>query len=270
MNKQIKTGAQDNAYKSDELPKKVKMAVHTINRNSSLPLYQQLLQRLYTLLESGELEPGSFFATEVLLQKYTGMSRATIRKALEELVRKGMLVRVTGKGTFVTIPNVQIVVPRLRSLTQELTERGMKPGSVFLGVEWSTPPEEVAKELNVIERVLRIRRIRTGNGVPLIYSCVYIPPDFGITPETEFGESLYKLLSEHGRHATSAIHTIKAVIISKDIARLLGVEPQSAGLKLQRTTFDNMETPIMYEEGIGRGDQYSYTLEMQNYTERYI
>ena len=92
---------QNYMYKqNDLLPEKVKKAVQTVNRNNPLPLYQQLLQALYSVLEEGELEPGSFFATEALLQEVTGMSRATIRKAIEELVRRGMLVRITGKGTF--------------------------------------------------------------------------------------------------------------------------------------------------------------------------
>jgi GntR family transcriptional regulator len=259
---------QNYMYKqNDLLPEKVKKAVQTVNRNNPLPLYQQLLQALYSVLEEGELEPGSFFATEALLQEVTGMSRATIRKAIEELVRRGMLVRITGKGTFVALPDVQMVVPRLKSLTQELTERGMKPGTMLLEAKWTTPPENAKKELGGLDQALCIRRVRTGNGIPLLYLCAYVPPDCGLTPEMDFSGSLYELLSKHGKHVFTAIHTIKATIISSETARLLGVKVQSAGLKVQRTTFDQNEIPILYEEGVGRGDLYSYTLKMQHYSQ---
>lgn len=267
MDIHVRNSVQDSSYKSDEVLGKLRSAVQKINKNSPLPLYQQLMQELYKLLQSGDLKPGSFFATESLLQEYTGMSRATVRKSLEELVRRGVLVRVTGKGTFVAIPDIPIVASRLRSLTQELREKGTEPGTTILGVEWTTPPKEVAEQLNTFDRVLFIRRIRTGNGVPLIYSCVYLPPEIGVTPDTVIGQSVYTLLSQHGRHPSSAIHTIKAVNISKDIARLLGVTPSTAGLQLHRITFDSMGNPIMFEEGIGRGDHYGYTLEMHNYTD---
>lgn len=261
-------GDQNNDYKqSDTLPIKVRRAAQTVNRNNPLPLYQQLLQALYAVLEEGELEPGSFFATENLLQEVTGMSRATIRKAIEELVRRGLLVRITGKGTFVALPDVQVVVPRLKSLTQELTERGMKPGTMLLEAKWTTPPENAMKELGGLDQALCIRRVRTGNGIPLLYLCAYIPPDSGLTPEMDFSESLYEMLSMQGKHVFTAVHTIKATIISRDTARLLGVEAKSAGLKVQRTTYDQNETPILYEEGVGRGDLYSYTLRMQHYSQ---
>lgn len=249
-----------------KLPIEVEKAVQTVNRNSPIPLYQQLLQALYAVLEDGKLEPGSFFGTELLLQEVTSMSRATIRKAIEELVRRGLLVRITGKGTFVALPDVQMVVPRLKSLTQELTERGMKPGTMLLDSEWVTPPERVAKELNGIDRTLCVRRVRTGNGIPLLYLCAYLPPDSGLSPEMPSFDSLYDMLSQRGRHAHSAVHTIKATIISRDVARLLGVKPKSAGLQVQRTTFDEHGFPILYEEGVGRGDLYSYTLRMQHYS----
>lgn len=252
---------------SHKLPKQVKEAVQTVNRNNPLPLYQQLLQAFYAVLEKGELKPGSFFATEALLQEYSGMSRATIRKAIEELVRRGMLVRMTGKGTFVSLPDVQVVVPRLTSLTQELIERGMKPGTMLLEVKWETPSENAVKALGDLDQVLCIRRVRTGNGIPLIYLCAYIPPEIGLTPKMDFGGSLYDILTKHGKNVASAVQTLRATITPREIARLLGVKANSAGLKVQTTTFDQNETPILYEEGVGRGDLYSYTLRMQHYSQ---
>lgn len=254
-------------YKQDdELPDVVVRAVQTINRKNPLPLYQQLLQALFAVLKEGKLEPGSFFATELLLQEVTGMSRATIRRALEELVRQGLLIRITGKGTFVSLPDVQMTVPRLKSLTQELTERGMRPGTMLLEAQVVTPPDHVAKELNGTKTAVCIRRVRTGNGIPLLYLCAYMPEQIGLSPQADFTGSLYELLNKHGKQVESAVHTIKATVISREIAQLLGVEPKTAGLKVQRTTYDSHGSPILYEEGVGRGDLYSYTLRMEHYS----
>lgn len=252
----------------DKLPSVVTQAIQTINRNNPLPLYQQLVQALKSVLEERKLEPGSFFATENLLLKVTKMSRATIRKALEELVRQGLLIRITGKGTFVsvTLPEDHIVLPDLKSLTEELKEKGMRPGTICLESKFIDPSERIAKELNVNNTVLFARRIRTGNDIPILYLCSYIPTHIGITPDMDLPDSLYKLLEQCGKQPSSAKHIIKATIIPRTIARHLGVEPLTAGLAMQRTTFDSSGTPILYEEGLFRGDLYSYTFRMQKHS----
>lgn len=249
---------------NNELPACVVHSLKAINRNNPLPLYQQLLQSLYSVLEKRKLKPGSFFATELLMQKETGVSRSTIRRALEELTRRGLLVRITGKGTFVALPGVHVTVPELKSLTQELMERGMKPGTVFLEAKWTSFPDYLKEQIEN-KKSLLVRRIRTGNGIPLLYSSIYIPEDIGITDDMNFSGSVYEKLKNHGRTATTAIQTIKATIITKEVAKLLGVSDQVAGLFIQRKTYDQNGEFILYEEGVGRGDHYSYTLKMQRY-----
>ncbi|MCC3356822.1 GntR family transcriptional regulator [Bacillus sp. REN16] len=251
-----------------ELPEPVKRAVKTIDRTNPLPLYQQLLTILCNVIVDKNLEPGSFFATESLLQSETQMSRSTIRKALEELVRQKYLIRITGKGTFVSIvvPKEAIILPELKSMTQDFNERGMKPGTVILEAKKMNPPKEVAEKLNLetSDFVLFTERIRTGNGIPILYIRGYIPWDLGITDIKNIPNSLYQLLEDCGRTVHSATQIINATIIPPKIANLLGVEKSTAGLTMERITFDNQLVPIIYEEGIFRGDLYNYNLTMQN------
>lgn len=265
MNKGISKEIQLDHYK--ELPESVKKAVKAIDRNNPLPLYHQLFNTLYSVIVDEKIEPGSFFATETLLQKETQMSRSTIRKALEELVRQKYLIRITGKGTFVSIsvPKETIVLPELKSLTQELREKGMKPGSVILQAKKTNPSEEIAKKLNLkaSEHVLFIERIRTGNGIPLLYIKGYIPFNIGIRDLNNLPDSLYQLIEDCGRTIHSATHVINASIISPKVAKLLGVEKTAAGLTMERITFDNQQDPVIYEEGIFRTDLYNYTLKME-------
>jgi len=252
---------------TNELSKPILNELKKINRNNPLPLYQQLVQSLYNAIKNGKLEPGSFFATELLLQKETAMSRSTIRKALEELNRRGLLVRITGKGTFVALPDVQVVVPELKSLTQELIDRGMKPGSIFLDATWTDVPEVIKSELEDEDKMLCVKRVRTGNGIPLLFSKAFLPKNVGVDDSIDLSESIYHILKSHGKVPYNATHTIKATIVSKEIAKLLGVAANTAGLFIQRKTYDSFGNFILYEEGVGRGDLYSYTLRMQDYSQ---
>ncbi|MCC3356824.1 GntR family transcriptional regulator [Bacillus sp. REN16] len=251
-----------------QLADPIKRALQKINRNNPLPLYHQLYDSLYQVIVNKELEPGSFFATESLLQEETQMSRATIRKALGELVREKYLMPITGKGTFISItfPENHIVLPQLKSFSQELRERGMKPGTVELQTKIITPSEQVAKKLGieVSDQVLFTERIRTGNNIPILYLCSYIPANIGIFDDTEIPESLYELIEDQcGKAISSAKHTISAVIVNTKISKHLGVDKNSAGLGMDRTTYDIQGLPVLYETGVFRNDLYSYTFSME-------
>lgn len=262
----INNNIQLNQYK--ELPKPVKDAVKLIDRNNPLPLYHQLFNTLYDVIVGNKIEPGSFFATETLLQTETQMSRSTIRKALEELVRQKYLIRITGKGTFVsiTVPKETIVLPELKSLTQELIAKGMEPGSSILQVKKIKPSEEIADKLKLgaTDEVLYIERIRTGNGIPILYIQGYIPLNIGITDIKNLPNSLYQFIEDCGRTIQSATHVINASIMSPRVAKLLGVGKSTAGLTMERITFDNQQAPVIYEEGIFRADLYNYTFTMES------
>ncbi|MBS4195776.1 GntR family transcriptional regulator [Lederbergia citri] len=264
--KDVSMTISDEYKPSDRLIKVIEEELKRINRQNPMPLYHQLIQVLQNVIEKEKMEPGSFFATEILLQELSGMSRNTVRKALEELVRKGYLIRVVGKGTFISIPDAQVVVPQLKSLTQELTERGMKAGAVFLDAKWVDLSENISRQLNGEKRALLVRRIRTGNGIPLFYTCAYIPEYVGLNVDSMFTNSLYEMLAHQGWIPKVASHTIKGVIITSEVANLLGVPANSAGLLNQRITYDESERPIVYEEGVGRGDLYSYKLNMRHYS----
>ncbi|WP_010276691.1 GntR family transcriptional regulator [Paenibacillus senegalensis] len=253
---------------SDKLPEPVESALQKVTKRNPLPLYHQLLQAMQSVLEENLLESGSFFATELLIQEFTGISRATIRKALEELVRQGQLIRITGRGTFVSvkIPEDHIMLPRLKSLTQDLIDRGMRPGTIVVLSSVIDPPPHVRSKLQTEGKVLMTHRIRTGNDVPILYLVSYIPLSIGLNPDEALPDSLYTLLERHSREVVSAVHTIRAVLIDEEIAGHLGVESKSAGFSMERTNYDANDIPVLYEEGIFRGDLFSYTIRMHNGT----
>lgn len=252
-------------YKS--LAPQIKKSLRSVDRSSSIPLYLQLLDSLKKVIDDKEIEPGGFFATESLLQKETQLSRSTVRKALEELVRLKHLIRITGKGTFVSIsiPKESVVLSELKSMSQGLIDRGMSPGSIILNTKKMKPPKEVSEKLQLdsSEEVLYIERIRTGNSIPILYVEGYIPLKIGISNIDEIPESLYQFVQENGVSIQNAKHVINASKISATVSKYLGVEESSVGMTMERTTFDDTQSPVIYEEGIFRADLYSYTLVMQ-------
>src|SRR5690625_302464 len=264
----MKNSLEKNDQIINDLPEVVKNAIRRIDRNNPLPLYQQLYDVLFEVITNGELREGSFFATESLLRSETQMSRSTIRKALEELVRQKHLVRITGKGTFVSVtaPREAAVYPDLKSMTQDFKEKGLNPGSILLQSNKVIPPKEVAKKLHLSpkEEVLYIERVRTGNNIPILYLQGYIPLKIGINDLENIPNSLYQLIESCGRTIHSATHIINATNTPPEVAKHLGVKKSTAGLTMERVTYDQDDIPVIYEEGIFRSDLYEYKLIMKH------
>lgn len=253
-------------FKNEEvqkLPCYVVKAAKNINRKKKCPLYKQLYHSLYEALTIEEVIPGSFFATEYLLREATKLSRSTIRKAIDELVRGGHLVRITGQGTFTSVPNINLIIPELKSLTQELIDNKVKPGTIFLSAKWISVPEYLRKYLRKDKYILNVKRIRTGNGIPIMYSNSYLPFYTNVKETEDFNNSLYEILKYHNSNPAQAQHEIKATILNEEISEMLNTHEGSAGLFVTRKTFNEKGYLILYEEGIG-SDNYHYSLNMES------
>ena len=119
-----------------------------LDRSSPVPLYFQLAQTIENAIIGGELAPGDRFENELALAKRLNLSRPTTRRAIQELVDKGLLVRKRGVGTQV----VQSAVHRpveLTSLFDDLARAGQSPTTKLLDYQVSVPAEDVAAELNL-------------------------------------------------------------------------------------------------------------------------
>jgi len=249
------------------LPKEVSKVLKTVNKNGTKPLYIQLINLLKEVIERKNIKQGDFFATESLIQKETQLSRSTVRKALEEMVRQGYLIRITGKGTFVSlsVPKKSVVRSELKSMSQELEEKGMTPGSILLTVKKIKPPKNITNKLQLTEneKVLYIERIRTGNDIPILYVEGYVSLKFGDFQTNDIPNSLYKMVRDNGVILQNAEHIIGATNITSEISKHLGVVEGSAGITMKRVTFDNNSKPIIYETGVFRSDLFNHTLIMQ-------
>ena len=166
-----------------------------LDRGSSVPLYHQLSQSIEQAITSGELAPGDRLENELSLTTRLGLSRPTARQAIQELVKKGMLVRKRGVGTQVVRSQFRRD-ERLSSLNEDLAKAGRVPSSRLLDFSVGPLDDDVRDALDAADVTegdfVTIRRLRLADEVPLAILTNYLPARFDITrPDVEDGKSLY-------------------------------------------------------------------------------
>jgi GntR family transcriptional regulator len=235
-----------------------------IDRSTPMPLYFQIAEHLRHYMITQKMSQGDLLTTDEHVQAEFGVSRATARKAIDELVDEGLVERVTGKGTFVTEPRLQVPLPAMLSFTEEILRRGMRPSSRIVSVGWVPASERVAHvlSLDATARALRLERIRYADSEPILQTVDILPEWLGIGPEEDFSGSLYELMESHGIRLAECQNLIEAAATDRYLSGLLLVKRGFPILALQRTTYDTKGRPVLYEEAACRGDMYSYAIRL--------
>ncbi|OPA75123.1 hypothetical protein BVG16_21160 [Paenibacillus selenitireducens] len=233
-----------------------------VSRNNPVPLYFQVSQIIENEVKAGTFKPGDLFSTEEELQQRFNVSRSTIRKAIDDLKQRGWLIQQVGKGTFVGSYHLSKTKSHLLSLTEELREKGIEPGTKYIHVTTESPSKEVAEQLHYDKEVHVIKRVRTADGVPFVYITQYLPGFFQVKDE-EVGESVYKFLERtNGLHLDESIHVVGAAPADKEVAEALQVKEGDPVVTFTRTTFDQNGRTVIYEKGFGKAGVYEYRLKV--------
>lgn len=247
-----------------ELAEKRSPANAALDRRTPVPLYFQIAERLRDDMRRRQMHPGDLLTTDERVQQEFGVSRATARKAIDELVDEGLVERVTGKGTFLTRPRLQVPLPLMLSFTEELQRRGMRPRTQIISVGWVPAGERVGHALGLPHKtsVLRLERIRYADDQPVLHTVDVLPEDLGLGPEEDFSGSLYRLMESHGVRLAECQNIITASVTDRQLGKLLGVRAGFPVLALRRTSYDTEARPVLYEDAACRGDLYSYAVRM--------
>ncbi len=234
------------------------MAAEWFDPTHGIPKYRQLQYILEGLIAN--LRPGDPIPPERELERQFGVSRVTVRQALHQLVLAGRLERIQGRGTFVARPKVEQVLA-LTSFSEEMVQRGMRPGSRMLGLSQIPATERLAQHLQVAigAPVIELRRLRLADDEPMALETVYLSavrfPALAHADLTD--RSLYAWLAEHyGVELAYATQTIEATVLGTEEARLLEVVPGAAAFRLERTTYDRYGQPVEFVLSLYRGDRY--------------
>ncbi len=234
-----------------------------IDRNSPIPLYYQLKEIIKDRIKEGTWQHGDLIPSEAQLETDFGLSRTTVRQALDELAAEGLLSRVQGRGTFVTSLKLQASIDSLRSFSEDLAERDLRPDAELLQFDQATLDPSLVKRLGLQETVpaIRFERLRSADSEPLALQVCYVRSDLGfpVTREQlEAGESLFALVERQGLTFLGAEETLEAVAAGEREAHLLGVEVGSPLFLVERVWYLADGRALGYGHMLYRGDRYRY------------
>lgn len=233
---------------------------------SSGPRYVQLRRRLELGIETGLLPPNSSLPPEREIAELTELSRVTVRKAIQELVKQGAIEQRQGSGSFVRAPveKVEQSLSHLTSFTEDMKRRGKDTTSKWLerGVFMPSPDEVVALGLAAGDSVSRIYRLREAGGQPMALERASLPLDILPNP-TEVTTSLYAVLERNGLRPVRAVQKISAINLEPTEAELLGVAEGTAGLSIQRTSYLESGRVAELTRSLYRGDAYDFVAELR-------
>jgi DNA-binding GntR family transcriptional regulator len=224
-----------------------------------VPLYYQLAQAIEAAIRNGELSPGDRFENELALASRLTLSRPTTRRAIQELVDKGLLVRKRGVGTQVVQNPVHRRV-ELTSLFDDLARAGQEPSTRLLEYHTGVVGEDIATELNLAKdhEVVTIQRLRCANGEPLAVMTNYLPVELaGVRGELE-ASGLYQALRGRGVHIRLARQRIGAKPATRTEARLLDEKAGAPLLTMTRTAFDDSGKAVEFGNHCYRASRYYF------------
>jgi DNA-binding GntR family transcriptional regulator len=234
-----------------------------LDRSSPVPLYFQVSRQIEAAIETGQLAPGDRLENEISLADRWGLSRPTMRRAIQELVDKGLLVRRRGIGTQVVHGPVKRPMD-LTSLFDDLARSDQKPATQVLDRELLPAPAAVAERLGVPAgtQVLHLRRVRTARGEPLAVMRNWLPADLApvLTAEALESRGLYELMRGTGVHLRIATQRIGARRATGAEARLLAVRKGAPLLTMERVSYDGSGRAV--EFGSHVYDAETYSIEM--------
>ncbi|MFB9376816.1 GntR family transcriptional regulator [Kineococcus gynurae] len=231
-----------------------------LDRSSPVPLYFQVARQIEVAIEEGKLPPGSRLDNEIHLADRLGLSRPTMRRAIQSLVDKGLLVRKRGVGTQVVHGQVTRPV-ELTSLHDDLSSHGQAPTTRVLQHEVLSASDEVAAvlALSAGARVLHVRRLRYSQDEPLAIMENWLPEPFvDITAEQLEERGLYQMLRSRGVGMRVARQRIGARRGTAEECTLLGERRASPLLTAERTTHDDSGRVVEFGRHVYRASHYAF------------
>lgn len=223
-------------------------------RARTRPLLADVVRsELRRLIFGGEFPAESKLPNEDRLCERFGVSRVTVREAVRGLIDEGLVVRRHGSGTYVTRrPLIRNSLDTNFSYTEQLEASGLRAGRKLLGIRRTAADPDAADHLGVVvgATLIEVRRIRTADGRPVIYSIDRIPADvldLSIGRD-DFGGSLYRLLTSADHAIGHAEAVLSPTIADRELARLLDVVVGTPIQFLRQTDFDESGRAVMLSD----------------------
>lgn len=239
------------------------MTERPLDRTSPIPLYFQIAENLKAAIEDGTLQPGDRLDNELDLTERLGVSRPTVRQAVQRLVEQGLVVRRRGLGTVVQAPRILRSVA-LTSLYDDLQASHRHPETTVLAVAEAEADAEIAAALALPQGspVLSVERLRWADGSPLAIMHNYLPAGtLNGQPEAMLAKSgLYELLRSQGVQLHAGGQVIGARQATARESKLLQSPRGATVLTMIRTTSDTDGKPVEHGRHAYLADRYSFQM----------
>ena len=238
----------------------------SLDRNSFVPLYAQIHQRLLEMISSGDAAPGAPVPSERELSERYGVSRMTARQALRALRQDGLVYRERGLGTFVARHKVELHTRDLVGFTEDMRRRGMTPSTRLILLRREAAPQATADELDISQGddVFYLERLRLADGAPMAYEASYISA--ALCPDLDGRdlerESLYQIMEQHGLALQRAEEVLEAAAATRREARHLEVKAGSPVLVVRRVVYSDTSRAIESVKTTYRADRYRATFRL--------
>ena len=233
-----------------------------MRRGGPIPLYYQLLQILRARIAAREYPPGAPLPTDEALLKEFGVSRHTVRAALQELVAEGLIERFPGRGSFIVEAGARPSPWSIEAVEDLIETSFVDTYTVFESrrVQARTDPQaQAAFGVTPTDHLFRVRSVRSAKDGPYAYSNVFFPPDIGEKlPRHLFTERPLILLVEEycSLPAFRTRQVALAAAANRVAARRLQVRAGAPLLVLERTYYSRDERPIEHTRNVYRPDRY--------------
>ena len=241
---------------------------HALEQHSSGVIYRDLALALRQAIAEDVLAVGDGLPGERDLAEAIHLSRTSVRKAIDALVGDGVLIRRHGARTAVA-ERLQKPLSTLTSFSEDMRSRGIEPGMIWISREIgpASPAEIMALHLSVGARVCRLKRLRTGDGLPMAIEHAVVPADVLDDPAEVTG-SLYDVLAERNRRPVRALQRLRAAIASPEDGRLLHLVVGAPLLIAERRCFTDDGMPVEFTRTTYCGERYDFLVELRTQAEQ--
>jgi GntR family transcriptional regulator len=240
------------------------MEYHARAMSATVTKQSEARERVLDLIE--RLGIGDAIPSERQLCVDLGVSRLTVRAALDDLVREGYLVRKRGSGTFVSEPKIAQELT-MTSFTEDMQRRGMVPASRTLDLRTTPAGPWLGRLLHVSpsEPVVIVTRLRLADRETMAIETLHVRASLvpGLSADDLEGHSFYELLSErYGLDIVGGLQTSEATVTNEEESEMLGVPLHSPAFLFERTTRSRAGEIVEYVRSIYRGDRYRLVTEL--------
>lgn len=234
-----------------------------VDKKSSTPLYIQIQNQIMDAIRTGEYQPGAQVPSELEISAQYSVSRMTARKALDNLVTRGMLYRRKGKGTYVAESVVSYGLSTMLSFSRTLRARGYDVVTRVLMVDVIPASADAIEhlQLDMDSQVIVVRRLRLIESKPAAIHTAFLDNKiFGSILEYDLSKDslLDAIQSISGTQIAYTKDTVQADLVTRDEARLLEIEPDSPVLRVEGVAFTDNSYPTRYSRAVYRGDMFRF------------